>query len=46
MVLKHIAIEERLKARLDLNKIHPRETYDDIIRRLLNSVVKTKEEEE
>lgn len=32
-----IQLDEELKERLDDIKIHPRETYNDLIKRLLNS---------
>ena len=34
--LKLIGITEELKQILDKKKLYPRETYDDILRRLLN----------
>ena len=40
---KTIKISEEIKTKLDEIKIHPRETYDDVIRRLVNFYEKHKE---
>jgi len=40
---KTIKISEEIKTKLDKIKIHPRETYDDVIRRLVNFYEKYKE---
>jgi len=40
---KTIKISEEMKTKLDEIKIHPRETYDDIIRRLVNFYEKYRE---
>jgi len=40
---KTIKISEEIKTKLDEIKIHPRETYDDIIRRLVDFYEKHKE---
>ncbi len=40
---KTIKISEEIKTKLDKIKIHPRETYDDVIRRLVNFYEKHKE---
>jgi len=39
---KMIAITPETKAALDALKVHPRETYDDVLRRLL-TIVETRE---
>ena len=41
MVNQLIKLSIEVKETLDELKIHPRETYDDIIRRLLNGKLKT-----
>ena len=33
---KTIAITEETKGRLNQKKVHPRETYDDVIKRLID----------
>ena len=40
---KTIKISEEIKMKLDEIKIHPRETYDDVIRRLVDFYEKHKE---
>ncbi len=40
MVHKQIKIDEKLKKRLDKLKIHKRETYGDIIERLIENTNK------
>ena len=37
MVTKQIKIDEKLKKRLDKLKIHKRETYGDVIKRLIEN---------
>lgn len=39
MVTQQIKIEEKIKEKLDKLKIHKRETYGDIIERLINQNV-------
>ena len=34
---RHIIVSEKTKKKLDNNKIHNRETYDDVIQRLLKN---------
>ena len=33
--MKHIVISEKTKSELDKIKLHPREIYDDVVKRLL-----------
>lgn len=40
---KTIKVSEEVKRRLDEVKVHPRETYDDVIRRLVEFYEKCRE---
>ena len=37
MVIKTIGISEETKLKMDKHKIHPRETYEDLILRLIEN---------
>jgi len=43
-MLKLIGIEEETKNRLDILKEHPRETYEDVINRLIKYYQESKKE--
>lgn len=43
--LKTIAIERQTKAALDALKVHPRETYDDVLKRLVEDATRREAQE-